>query len=302
MPRLQAKTMRAPDDVRTFPLVLIESIDIDETHVGRCRFEPGWRWSEAFGTMLGTTSCPFRHVGYTMSGAIRVVMDDGQTLDIGPEMVFDIPPGHDKWVVGDAPWVTVEWGGSGRAMGQAMSENRDRTLSTVVFTDIVESTARLREIGDSAWRDLLSAHNTRMRDELNVFRGREVKTTGDGLLLTFDSPARAVRCAMAMVAASRSMGIDLRAGVHTGEVELVADDVRGVAVHIGARVLGLAGANEVLMTSTTAELIEGSGILTEDAGSHLLKGLDGSRQLRRVVGTGHSAREETAPAAEAAGA
>ena len=188
-------------------------------------------------------------------------MDDGQAMDLGPGSVFDIPPGHDKWVLGDEPWVTVEWGGSGRAMGQAMQETHDRQLATVLFTDIVDSTVRLRAVGDAAWRDQLAAHNASLREQLNVFRGREVKTTGDGLLAVFDSPTRAVRCASAMVAACDAMGLAIRVGVHTGEVELVGDDVRGIAVHVAARVLAIAGPGEVLLTQTTADLIDGSGIL-----------------------------------------
>lgn len=282
MPRLQAKSFAAPDDVRDFPLVHIESLNVDETHVGRCRFDPGWKWSEAFGPLLGLSSCPMRHLGYTISGSLHVVMDDGETADIGPGSVFDVPPGHDKWVVGDEPWITVEWGGSGRAMGEAMSEGTGRTFATVVFTDIVESTKRLREIGDKAWRDQLAEHNARMREQLNVYRGREVKTTGDGLLLIFDGPTRAVRCAEAMITASRGLGIALRAGVHTGEVEVVGDDVRGIVVHIAARVMALAGPNEVLVTATTTQLMEGAGIRFEEAGSHVLKGIEGERPLWRV--------------------
>lgn len=286
MPRLQAKSFAAPDDVRSLPLVRFETVTLDETHVGHCRFEPGWRWSEAIGPLFGMPSCPIRHLGYTISGSIRVLMDDGQTLDIGPDTVFDIPPGHDKWVLGEEAWVTIEWGGSGRAMGEALSESPGRLLATVVFTDIVNSTGRLRAVGDAAWRDQLSVHNGRMREQLNVFRGREVKTTGDGLLALFDSPTRAVRCATSMAAASRTLGIEIRAGVHTGEVELVGDDIRGIAVHVAARVLAIAGPGDVLLTATTADLIEGSGVQLADAGVHELKGIDGARSLSRVVGTG----------------
>ena len=282
MPRLQAKSFGSPDDVQEMPLVRFETVALDDAQVGHCRFDPGWRWSESVGPMLGVASCPMRHLGYTVSGAIRVVMDDGQSLDIGPDDVFDIPPGHDKWVLGDEPWVTIEWGGSGRAIRAALGSAPNRMLATVVFTDIVDSTARLRELGDAAWRDLLSEHNGRMREQLNVFRGREVKTTGDGILAVFDSPARAVRCASAMVAASHAMGIEIRAGVHTGEIELVGDDVRGIAVHVAARVVALGGPAEVLVTSTTADLLEGSGIRLEDAGAHELKGISGARQVWRV--------------------
>jgi class 3 adenylate cyclase len=263
-----------------------ETVALDDAQVGHCRFDPGWRWSESVGPLLGMASCPMRHIGYTVSGAIRVVMDDGQTLDIRPDEVFDIPPGHDKWVLGDEPWVTIEWGGSGRAIEEALRESPGRMLATVVFTDIVDSTGRVREMGDGAWRDLLSSHNRRMREQLNVFRGREVKTTGDGLLAVFDSPTRAVRCASAMVDASRAMGLEIRVGLHTGEVEVVGDDVRGIAVHVAARVLALAGPSEVLVTTTTADLVEGSGLRLEDAGSHELKGLGGARQVWRVVEAG----------------
>ena len=283
MPRLQVKSFAAPDQLREFPLVRIETVDLDEVHVGHCLFEPGWRWSTTFGPMMGTSSCPIRHLGYTISGALRVVMDDGQGMDLGPGSVFDIPPGHDKWVVGDEPWVTVEWGGSDRAMGQAMQEPSDRQLATVLFTDIVDSTVRLRTVGDAAWRDQLTAHNAQLRDQLNLFRGREIKTTGDGLLAIFDSPTRAVRCASAMTAACDAMGLAIRVGVHTGEVELVGDDVRGIAVHVAARVLALAGPGQVLLTQTTADLVDGSGIALEDAGEHELKGISGVRRLLRVA-------------------
>jgi class 3 adenylate cyclase len=283
MPRLQAKSFARPDEVRDMPLLHVETVALDDVSVGHCRFDPGWRWSTSVGPVLGLDSCPLRHLGYTVSGAIRIVMHDGQRLDVGPGDVFDIPPGHDKWVLGDEPWVSIEWGGTGRAMEAAMHESPGRMLATVVFTDIVDSTARLRDLGDEAWRHLLSEHNAAMRDQLNLFRGREINTTGDGLLAVFDSPARAVRCASAMVASSHAMGVEIRAGVHTGEIEVVGDDVRGIAVHVAARVVALGGADEVLLTATSAELIEGSGIELEDAGTHELKGLSGARQVWRVA-------------------
>jgi class 3 adenylate cyclase len=283
MPRLQAKPFATPDSVRTMPRVRFETVGLDDATVGHCRFEPGWRWSADIGPLMGVTSCPIRHLGYSMSGAVHVVMDDGATLDIGPDTVFDIPPGHDKWVVGDEPWVTIEWGASGRALNAAMDEAGPRTLATVLFTDIVESTARLREVGDAAWRDLLAAHNARLREQLNVHLGREVKTTGDGLLAVFESPTRAVRCAAAMIRATRSIGIEIRAGAHTGEIELVGDDVRGIAVHAAARILALAGPGEVMVSATTAGLLEGSGLDLEPAGSHELKGLPGARDVFRLV-------------------
>jgi class 3 adenylate cyclase len=282
MPRLQAKSFARPDDVRTMPMVRFETVGLDEATVGHCSFEPGWRWSTEMGPIIGAASCPIRHLGYSMSGAVRVVMDDGQTLDIGPDTVFDIPPGHDKWVTGDEPWVTIEWGASGRAFRAALNEAGARSLATVLFTDIVDSTTRLQAIGDAAWRDLLTAHNARLREQLNIFRGREVKTTGDGFLAIFDSPTRAVRCAGEMVRSARVIGLEIRAGIHTGEVELEGDDVRGIAVHTAARVLGLAGPSEVLVSSTTAALLEGSDLVLDDAGAHEMKGLAGERRVYRV--------------------
>ncbi len=283
MPRLQAKTFASPDDVRTMPKVRFATVALDDATVGHCRFEPGWRWSDDLGPAMGATSCPMRHLGYSMSGTIHVVMDDGQTLDIGPDTVFEIPPGHDKWVVGDEAWVTIEWGASGRAVRAALSDVGERSLATVMFTDIVDSTVQLERMGDAAWHDVLAAHNASLREELNVYRGREVKTTGDGILAIFDSATRAVQCAAAMVRSAQALELPIRIGLHTGEVELAGGDVRGIAVHAAARVLALAGPNEVLMSSTTSGLLEGSDLVVEDAGLHELKGLSGLRQVFRLV-------------------
>jgi class 3 adenylate cyclase len=158
----------------------------------------------------------------------------------------------------------------------------DRVLTTVLFTDLVGSTERAAHIGDQAWRDLLERHNILIRKELGRFRGREIRTIGDGFLATFDGPARAVRCAQAVCAAVRGLGLEVRAGVHTGEIELVGEDVRGVAVHIGARVMGLAGPGEVLASPTVKDLVFGSGIEFEDRGTHVLKGVPGEWRLFAV--------------------
>lgn len=283
MPRLQSKNFATPDDVRTMPKVRFETVGLDDATVGHCSFEPGWRWSTDMRPLVGTRTCQIRHLGYTISGAVHIVMDDGETLDIGPGTVFEVPAGHDKWVLGDEPWVSIEWGASGRALGAALHEAGERALATVMFTDIVDSTTTLERIGDEAWHDLLLAHNARLRDELNVYRGREVKTTGDGFLAIFDSATRAVRCAAAMTRSARGMHLHIRVGVHTGEVEFSGGDARGIAVHAAARILALAGPDEVLISSTTSELLEGSGLILEDAGAHELKGFSGTRQVFRLV-------------------
>jgi pimeloyl-ACP methyl ester carboxylesterase/class 3 adenylate cyclase len=149
----------------------------------------------------------------------------------------------------------------------------DRVLATVMFTDIVGSTAKAAELGDTRWRELLAEHLAAVRRELSAFRGREVKTLGDGLLATFDGPARAIGCGQAIAAAARSLGIEVRVGVHCGEVELIGEDVGGIAVHIASRVGDLASGGEVLVSSTVKDLVAGSGIEFADRGTSALKGI-----------------------------
>jgi class 3 adenylate cyclase len=233
--------------------------------------------------VLKAVSCPLRHLGYCLSGVMHVVMDDGQQLDITPHTVFEVPPGHDKWVVGDEAWTAVEWGGTQRASRAASADAGAGALVTLVLTDIADSTARAVGMGDAAWRDALAEHNLRLREVLNLHRGREVATTGDGLLSVFESPTRAVLAAADMVRAAGALGLPIRAGVHTGEVERVGDDVRGVAVHTAARVRALARGGEVLVSATTAALLDPSAAGLEDAGSHSLKGLPLPVQVFRVV-------------------
>jgi class 3 adenylate cyclase len=160
----------------------------------------------------------------------------------------------------------------------------DRVLATVLFTDIVGSTERASELGDRRWRELLEQHHAVVRRHIERFQGREVDTAGDGFLAAFDGPARAVRCARAIGDALRELGIDVRAGLHTGECELVDDKVAGVAVHTGARVAGRAGPGEVLVSQTVKDLVAGSGIEFEERGEHVLKGVPGEWRLYAVVG------------------
>jgi class 3 adenylate cyclase len=161
----------------------------------------------------------------------------------------------------------------------------DTVLATVLFTDIVDSTRRAAELGDRRWRRLLEDHNHVARRELERFRGREIKNLGDGILATFDGPARSVRCAHALRDALRPLGVQIRSGIHTGECEVMDGDVGGVAVHIGARVLGMAEPGEILVSSTVKDLVPGSGIRFEDRGSHQLKGIPGEWRLFAVQGT-----------------
>lgn len=155
----------------------------------------------------------------------------------------------------------------------------DRVLATVLFTDIVDSTKHAARLGDQRWRDLLDRHDDAVRDALGLFRGREVKTTGDGFLATFDGPARAVRCARKVKDTAHSMGIEIRAGLHCGEMEMRRDDVGGLAVHVGARVAALAGAGEVLVSQTVKDLTIGSGLSFVDRGVQSLKGIPGEWRI-----------------------
>jgi class 3 adenylate cyclase len=222
------------------------------------------------------------HQGVVLRGRMRVESDAGEVCEFGIDDFYDIPPGHDALVVGDEPFEAIEFA-SARIF--AARADGDRVLAAMLCTDIVDSTAHLRRLGDSAWRELLLEHNHQVRIELNNFRGREIQTTGDGFLAVFDGPARAVRCARSIGRAVVRLGIEIRAGVHTGEVEFVGDNVRGLAVHETARVAAVAGAGEVLVSATTKHLLEGSGIALESAGVHELKGLGEARELFRIVGS-----------------
>ena len=165
----------------------------------------------------------------------------------------------------------------------APTPDLDRVLATVLFTDIVGSTDRLVELGDATWRSIIARHDERAHIEIERHRGRFIDSAGDGIFATFDGPARAVRCALAIMRSVEDLGIQIRAGVHTGEVELDGDAVRGIAVHVGARVSSLAGPSGILVSQTVKDLVAGSGLAFEDAGEHELKGVPDRLQLYGVV-------------------
>ena len=282
MPRIQAKSFRSPDEVRRFPNGRVEIVSHSETMIGRFWLEPGWRWSRDVGPIAHTHSCQIHHQGVVLNGRLHVESDAGDVCEVGVDDVYDIPPGHDAWVVGDELFEAIEFD-SARIF--AVPAEGDRVLAAMLCTDIVDSTAHLRRLGDFAWRELLLEHNRQVRQELNRFRGREIQTTGDGFLAVFDGPARAVRCARAIGSSIAHLGIAIRAGVHTGEVEFVGDNVRGLAVHETARVAGVAAAGEVLVSATTKHLLAGSELAFEPAGIHELKGLGEARELFRLTGS-----------------
>jgi class 3 adenylate cyclase len=185
-------------------------------------------------------------------------------------------------------FVEPDWRSSFQEIAQFLTGHQadvadDRVLATVLFTDIVDSTRRAAEMGDRDWHALLDAHDIIVRLQLGRFRGREVNTSGDGFLAMFDGPQRAIRCAMAIRDGVQALGIEVRAGLHTGECEVRGDDIGGIGVHIGARVSALAGPNEVLVSSTLRDLVIGSGLEFEDRGAHELKGVPGEWHLFAVT-------------------
>lgn len=287
MPRLQRKSLSVPDLVRTFPFGHVDVVNLDETSVARFSWEPGWRWSKDVKPVVQTTSCQNRHVGYVISGVLHVQMDDGTDLEIRTGDAFEIPPGHDAWVVGDEVWDTVEF--TSAAVFGATPDENESVLATILFTDIVDSTAMLSRVGDAAWRRLLLQHNQVMRVQLDRYRGREVGTTGDGFLALFDGAARGVRCARAMIDAVGILDIPIRAGLHTGEVAIAGGQARGLAVHAASRVSALAGTGEVLVSSTTRDLLDGSDLSFVSRGDHELKGLAGARTIYALESPSSSA-------------
>ena len=280
--RLQRRRFSDSTDVRTFPHGKIEVIELDDSVVGRMSYEPGWRWSTDIKPIAGTETCQYHHFGISTSGVLRVQMPDGTELEINPGDVFEIPPGHDAWVVGDEPWVSIDFEAM-RTYAKRLDSPDERRLASIVLTDIVDSTKRAAELGSERWRHLMGDHNRKAQAAVDRHRGRLVKTTGDGVLAQFDGAERAVRGAVAIREALQALDLEIRAGVHSGEVQVTADDIRGIAVHTAARIMSAAGPGEILVSATVMDLVDGSDLRFEDAGSFELKGLQGARQLYRLI-------------------
>jgi class 3 adenylate cyclase len=285
------KKLSTPDETLALDKASATTVRVGELVVGRLVLEPGWRWSTNVRPIAGTTSCRFHHVGLMLSGAMGGRMDDGTEFEVRPADVFDIPPGHDNWVIGDEPLVSIVWGGW---RGWGKPPVGERILTTILMTDIAESTDRVYAVGDAAWDQLLDHHRVLVREVLERYRGTEIDTAGDGFLTMFDGAARAVQAALEIRAAVRGIGLDIRAGVHTGEVELVPGGIRGLAVHETARIMALGSPGEVLVSSTTRELSAGSGLTYDDRGSHLLKGIPDPRRIFALVAAG--SEQEVTPA------
>jgi class 3 adenylate cyclase len=249
--------------------------------IGRGVVQPGFRWSEHLAPVMGTESCPVHHVQVLLSGGFAVRMDDGEEATFLPGDVMDIPPGHDAWVVGDEPAVLLDFAGSIDLLG--LPREHERMVTTLLMTDIVDSTRIASRLGDAAWKQVLSDHNGLVRAQLLRFGGSEVNTTGDGFVATFRSAVAGLRCAAAILDALRETPIEVRIGVHTGEVEPMGNDIGGVAVHAAARIMALAGPSEVIASAVTVGLADGSGLAFEGRGSQQVKGLDRPIEVYRLV-------------------
>jgi class 3 adenylate cyclase len=249
--------------------------------VGRGVLQPGFRWSLHVGPQAGTPWCPLHHLQLLLSGRFGVRMRSGEEVELEAGDLFEVPPGHDAWVIGDEEAVVLDFYGNMADFG--LPTPPERVLSTLLMTDIVDSTATAERLGDGVWKQQLANHNRVIRRRLEQFRGHEVNTTGDGFLATFSSAVAALRCGAAIAAATRDIGLPVRIGIHTGEIDVTPDDVGGVAVHATARIMALGGPSDVVVSAATRGLVEGSGLEFEPRGSHRLKGIENPIEVFRLV-------------------
>jgi len=272
MNAIRSKSFDEPDVVRHFPHMDSVLVEIGSIAVGRAVLEPGWRWTTSIGAQTGDALCQVHHVNLVLQGRIHFRMEDGEEAEFGPNTVIDVPPGHDAWVAGDELVVLIDAYGNAGDVG--LPVEHQRVVTTVLITDIVDSTATAGRLGDGHWRELLGEHDRLVRTQLDRSGGHEVNTTGDGFIATFQSAISALRCAAAIRDGVRSLGLQVRVGVNTGEVELVDNDVRGVTVHAAARIMALAGPSEILTSDLTRALVAGSGLHFVERGAHEVKGFD----------------------------
>lgn len=283
MSGIEAKGFDEADEVVTFERGHIDLITLGTLVLGRSVHEPGWRWTTDVKPIVGTDRCEYHHVSYVLFGRLAFETRDGDVREILAGQVLDAAPGHDSWVVGDEPVVSIDFEG---VLGWAKPPDPgDRVLTTLLFTDIVASTATAESLGDRSWRTLLSAHHEMVRHLLDTYRGREVDTAGDGFLATFHAPAQAMTCALAITRAARDLGVEVRAGIHFSEVDFSGGQVRGLSVHVAARIMAAAGPGEVLVSATSRDLATGADLEFIDRGVRQLRGISGRRRVYEARST-----------------
>ncbi len=281
----QRKSLDLPDEERNIPNGKVEVWNLGDFVIGRATMNPGWRWSNDVRPIAGTEWCEYHHLGIMLSGEMHFVTADGMEMELKAGHVYEILPGHDAWVVGDEPVVQYDFAGA-RTFALPAANRAERVLATLVVTDIVDSTPTAERMGASGWATALANLNAASRRQIDKYRGKVGATTGDGLIAIFDGAERAIRCGAAISAEASRVGMGLRVGVHTGEVEILADDLRGVAVHVASRVCGVGAAGEVVLSGTTYELVADSDLRFEDRGAHELKGVTGARQIWSLLPDG----------------
>jgi class 3 adenylate cyclase len=275
---VEVRDLGEPEAVVTYTLGANYQVRLGGTVVSRHVLQPGWSWEAHAQPLVGTASCELYHRGVVLRGLLGVRTDEGEEVVIGPNQVFDLPPGHVTWVEGDEELVMVDWAG-GAGFDTQPGEGA-RVMATILFTDIVDSTVQARQKGDAAWKHTVTMHEDIVRTVLVRFSGREVETAGDSFLIVFDGAERAIRCGVALVDAVAAIQVPIRVGIHSGEVALSEERVRGVAVHAAARILAEAGSGEVLVSGTTRDLAEGAaGLAFESRGRYRLKGLEREHEL-----------------------
>jgi hypothetical protein len=251
MGRIAHRNLDTPDEVLEFPRLRVNLVRVGSLTIGRGIVEPGFRWSTHVRTEADEPFCQVHHLQMLLSGRFAVEMADGEHVEIEPGEVFDVPPGHDAWVVGDEPAVLLDFLGNIDQLGRPTTT--DRMVTTLVMTDIVDSTATASRLGDNTWKQLMAEHNRLVRSRLER-RG-------------------AIRCAMSIRDATAGIGLPVRIGVHTGEIELLPGDIGGVAVHAAARVMALGGASDIMVSSSTRSLVDDDALHFESTGEQELKGL-----------------------------
>ena len=278
MSPVEVRDLGEPEAVVTYPLGANYQVRLAGTVVSRHVLQPGWSWEAHAQPLVGTASCELYHRGVVLRGRMGVRTDEGEEVVIGPNQVFDLPPGHVTWVEGDEELVMVDWAG-GAGFDTQPGEGA-RVMATILFTDIVDSTVQARQKGDAAWKHTVTMQEDIVRTVLVRFGGREVETAGDSFLIAFDGAERAIRCGLALVDALEAIEVPIRVGIHSGEVALSEDRVRGVAVHAAARIVAEAGSGEVLVSRTTRDLAEGgAGLVFKSRGRYRLKGLEREHEL-----------------------
>jgi class 3 adenylate cyclase len=275
---VEVRDLGEPEAVVSHPLGETSQVRLAQTVISRHVLQPGWNWEKHARPSAGTASCELYHRGVVLSGRMGIRTDEGEELVISPNQVFDLPPGHVTWVEGDDVLVMVDWAGGAGFDPQPGREAR--AMATILFSDIVGSTALARDAGDTSWERTVAMHEDVVRSVLAGFGGREMETAGDSFLVLFGSAEGAIRCGLALVGALAAIQIPIRVGIHSGEVVASGDRVRGVALHAAARIVARAEAGEVLVSRITRDLTEGAtGLTFESRGRHRLKGLDREHDL-----------------------